>query len=383
MKLRFLGYLISILMVMGIFTFNFPQAAAVDACITPPADMISWWPGDGTANDIMDANNGTLEGGATFAAGKVDQAFSFDGVDDYVNSGSGDNLNISEQITMDAWIKFSQKPTEDDWYNIVSKGKYEMYVYTNNSNVTILGAYFWINENEVDLYDQSTIEINPNEWTHVAVTYDGTNINAYVNGQLDFTYNAPGAIDRSQLDDFQIAREVNSDHYFNGLIDEVEVFNRALSQPEIQSIYDAGSAGKCKQIQPNAPTTPSVTEPAENSTYSTGTPTFKGTGDANNTILLTVNSTTHNYTATIDQNGNWQFTIPQSDLLENGDHTLIVQARDGDGNLSGTRTVHFKVVVAAATMPVTGGNSWMLGYIFGLLFLTYVILSSYKLLRKN
>ena len=115
MKLRFLGYLISILMVMGIFTFNFPQAAAVDPCITPPADMISWWPGDGTANDIMDANNGTLEGGATFAAGKVDQAFSFDGVDDYVNSGSGDNLNISEQITMDAWIKFSQQPTEDDW----------------------------------------------------------------------------------------------------------------------------------------------------------------------------------------------------------------------------------------------------------------------------
>ena len=49
-------------------------------CTTPPATMISWWPGDGNANDIQGSSNGIMQGGATFAAGKVEQAFSFDGV---------------------------------------------------------------------------------------------------------------------------------------------------------------------------------------------------------------------------------------------------------------------------------------------------------------
>ena len=47
--------------------------------ISPPAGLVSWWPGDGNANDIVGDNHGTLENGATFATGKVNQAFSFDG----------------------------------------------------------------------------------------------------------------------------------------------------------------------------------------------------------------------------------------------------------------------------------------------------------------
>jgi hypothetical protein len=43
------------------------------------AAQVSWWPGDGNANDIVDGNDGTLQGGVTFATGKVEQAFSFDG----------------------------------------------------------------------------------------------------------------------------------------------------------------------------------------------------------------------------------------------------------------------------------------------------------------
>src|SRR5262249_51337935 len=64
-------------------------AQSAPACVTPPSGMVAWWPGDGNTNDIKSNNNGALQNGATFAAGKVGQAFSFDGVDDFVSFGSG------------------------------------------------------------------------------------------------------------------------------------------------------------------------------------------------------------------------------------------------------------------------------------------------------
>ena len=71
--------------------------------IEPPAGMVSWWPGDGNASDIVDGNHGTLQGGATFAAGKVGQSFSFDGTDDFVEVPDSPNLKITGDITIDAW----------------------------------------------------------------------------------------------------------------------------------------------------------------------------------------------------------------------------------------------------------------------------------------
>ena len=59
---------------------TFVPAAGAQVCVPPPPGMVSWWPGDGNANDIQDGNHGTLRNGATFAPGKVGQAFSLDGV---------------------------------------------------------------------------------------------------------------------------------------------------------------------------------------------------------------------------------------------------------------------------------------------------------------
>jgi hypothetical protein len=62
-------------------------------CVPPPANMVSWWPGDGNANDIQDGNNGTLQNGATFAPGEVQQAFSLDGDDDRIDVADNPNIN--------------------------------------------------------------------------------------------------------------------------------------------------------------------------------------------------------------------------------------------------------------------------------------------------
>ena len=85
--------------------FDAGSAGKCRTCTPPPANMVSWWPGDENANDIQGNNNGTLQNGATFAAGKVGQAFSFDGVDDFVEVPNAPDLNPTNQITIDAWYK--------------------------------------------------------------------------------------------------------------------------------------------------------------------------------------------------------------------------------------------------------------------------------------
>src|SRR3972149_5798574 len=83
---------------------------ALASCVNPPPDLVSWWPGDGNTQDIVDSNPGTLKPGAGYAPGKVGQAFSFDGTLNNRVEGPpdtvGSNLDITGQFTLDAWVKF-------------------------------------------------------------------------------------------------------------------------------------------------------------------------------------------------------------------------------------------------------------------------------------
>jgi hypothetical protein len=98
--------LASALAVSALITFV-PINTRADTCTPPPPNMVSWWPGDGNANDIQGSNNGTLLNGATFAPGMVGQAFSFDGVDDEISIAHTPALNFgpSDSFTVDAWLK--------------------------------------------------------------------------------------------------------------------------------------------------------------------------------------------------------------------------------------------------------------------------------------
>src|SRR6185295_3316223 len=91
-------------------------------CTPPPAGMVSWYPGDGNANDIQGSNNGTLQNGTTFAPGMVSQAFSLDGIDDYVDLGPGFNLNA---LTLDAWV-FIDPTTNTGERRVISKDNFNL-----------------------------------------------------------------------------------------------------------------------------------------------------------------------------------------------------------------------------------------------------------------
>jgi len=82
-------------------------------CVAPPAGMVSWWPGDGNANDIVGSNNGVLQGTIVFTAGEVDQAFGIPATSDYVEVANAANLNFGSpkpagsggDLSIDAWIE--------------------------------------------------------------------------------------------------------------------------------------------------------------------------------------------------------------------------------------------------------------------------------------
>ena len=94
---------------VGALTCLFSIVAMTDAraqtCIAPPSGLVSWWPGDGNANDIKSGNNGALQNGATFTQGIVSQAFLLDGVDDFVPIANAQNLELQDS-TIDAWMSW-------------------------------------------------------------------------------------------------------------------------------------------------------------------------------------------------------------------------------------------------------------------------------------
>ena len=81
----------------------------VPPCAPEPSGLISWWPGEGDANDIVGANNGTLVNGVSFVLGEVGQAFSFDGESSYVSIPDSPSLDsFTTSITIETWIKVNQ-----------------------------------------------------------------------------------------------------------------------------------------------------------------------------------------------------------------------------------------------------------------------------------
>jgi len=216
--------------------------------------MVSWWAGEGNTVDLIDGNNGTFVGNATYATGEVGQAFSFDG-SNYVQVPDAANLDFAPNapITVDMWVYYTLSATGR---HIMGKRdgcasiNYQMVDGVGNEGLAFgdgLG-------NEV----ATGVHLPLNTWTHLAGTFDGSTYRFYINGTLAGTATGTlGPVNNAPL----VIGTSGSCPGFAGLIDEVELFNRALSQAEIQAIVNAGSAGKCKPTPTATPTSTPTAAP--------------------------------------------------------------------------------------------------------------------------
>ena len=191
-------------------------------------------------------NNGRIYG-ATWVQGKFGKALSFDGVDDYVEVPDSASLDITDELTIEAWIKPESTQGSGGWGIIVSKQQagsstdernYE-FVINDGSGVTDGFCFYAKSSTTGNLkYAWSGVPYLDNEWQHAVVTFQGSisKVKFYLNGNLvatkDWGDNTLVPNDYS----LKIGSTGTTEH-FHGTIDEVRIYNRALSEEEIRAHF--------------------------------------------------------------------------------------------------------------------------------------------------
>jgi hypothetical protein len=239
------------------------------ACLAQPASLVSLWPGNDNANDVgPNGYNGTLENGVTYALGEVGDAFSLNGSDQYVLIGQPvpTNLQIQNHITLQAWIYPTILPTdygsgalgmivgsqEDGVYGgtaIFFDGRVNP---NSSAGIPVGHITFQIGDGSAWHEADTTTQVPLNQWTLITATRDANGApNIYFNGVAQpvvLVWSAPwnGTISYPSSDWLAIGQQVNNNRPFTGLINDVAVYNAALTSAQVQAIYNAGSGGVCQ-----------------------------------------------------------------------------------------------------------------------------------------
>lgn len=254
-------------------------------CASSPSGLISSWTAEGNASDAMHANDGALVGGLAFGAGKVGQAFVFDGGTGHVEVQNSSSLNIGRYagFTMEGWIlpgDLASRPILE-WADPNRPG---LRFWANTPNPGCLWAAL-ADSNGSNTIQSANGLLQTNFYQHVAFTYvraTGT-ARLYLNGsevaQTVLGTNLAQTTEAAVEIGFRAA--AGGSTAFLGSIDELAVYNRTLVASEIQSIYNAGSQGKCPSTQsppfmvqdPSPPSqTSAVSQNVDYSVQAEGTP---------------------------------------------------------------------------------------------------------------
>jgi hypothetical protein len=321
-------------------------------------DLVAEWHFDeGSGVSVEDTsvntNNGTLVNmdATVWVTGKNGTALQFDGVDDYVDCGNDASLDITDAITIELWLNpnvagegvtnaapVCKAEAEVDWswqlrYN--APGGYMGFQFNGDPEGST-----WVSVNQ---------NLTPGDWYHVAGTFDGTTLRCYLNG-IETDTNLLSAIKGGNATLF-----IGQDGWgniFNGVVDEVKIYNRALSAEEIEEDYDAG----LEDI--TSPTTTYIITPAPNAHgWNNVTPVVV-------TFFRSDNSSGISYTnySKTSETGPWTTvtidtaTGPDAenvtDISENGFHVTVLDegnttiwyySVDTNSNVEATKNVTVKI----------------------------------------
>lgn len=237
-----------------------PAALAVYGCVGAPAGLVSWWPGQGGGLDVVGGNNGTLGPGTTLANGLVGPALAFSNTSAYVDIPASSSLDVGTNgsFTFEAWINPS---------DVAGVHSIATWATTNGSPGVQLGIGYtpWNSgvlwASVVDMGNVSPVSISSppgtlvaGQYQHVALTFSATNgwLNLFVNGTNVATQPwgpyAPATVGDLWLGSGPVVggNNISSDAVaLDGTVEQVSLYNRALSGSELAAIYNAGPAGKC------------------------------------------------------------------------------------------------------------------------------------------
>jgi hypothetical protein len=240
----------------------FPSTVFVEnmSCIAPPSGLISWVTGEENVCDIVFDNCGTKRGGMCYIQGKVGRAFYFDGVDgEMSSSGSREGYSPEVTFTEELWvnpgaiIQLQQESTS----GMEGLNGQSWAIFPNHGGFDgqHAGAGISVGTNGIAVYEHADCYMPPllvypveiSGWNHIALVYENNKPTLYLNGKLA---KVGLQSDRPHVSaSLGLGGAPGYTHYRGG-VDEVSLYNRVLSDAEILSLFNAGSAGKCMRMTP-------------------------------------------------------------------------------------------------------------------------------------
>jgi hypothetical protein len=235
-----LGIMSLLLLLVSVLAVNTRLVCADGTGYTQPPGLVGYWnldQGSGTiAYDSSGYNNHGTIYGASWTSGKVNSALNFDGLNDYVDCGNSATLDPIQGATIEAWVNFNQLP---------SVAKHIMEIASRSGGGTDLDLQtetdnrfkFFIGTGAPNVAISNTV-VKTNKWYHIIGTYQANNnIKIYVNGVLEKT-TLISITRNTNPNIFSIGQSGYwPGRFFNGTIDEVKIYNRALSAEEIEAEY--------------------------------------------------------------------------------------------------------------------------------------------------
>ncbi len=215
---------------------------------------------EGTGTTVTDLsgnnNNGTLVNATWTTSGKFNKALSFNGTNARVAVPDSASLRLTTGMTLEAWVRPST--VNSAWRDVIYKGGNDNYLLegtTEHNGVPGGGATL----GSADTITFATSPLTVNTWAHLALTYDGATLKFYVNGvQVSSTAHTGNILTSSTQ--LQIGGDTFWGQYFAGLIDEVRIYNVALTAAQVQTDMNTGVGTATPDTQaPTAPTSLTAT----------------------------------------------------------------------------------------------------------------------------
>jgi hypothetical protein len=207
----------------------------------PTNGLVGWWPFNGNANDESgNGNNGTVNG-ATLTSdrnGNINSAYSFNGTNQWINmpSGSITTMNITTDMTLSFWFKTNQTGAGLIGFGDNVNGFNGGYLAAigNSTLPNVSGKMSFFSANNWYRGNRTLVD---NMWHHTCITISGTILKIIIDNNIDtLVANVGHPISFNGLRAIG-ARNDGLPGFFNGIIDDIAIYNRALTQQEITQLY--------------------------------------------------------------------------------------------------------------------------------------------------
>lgn len=293
------------------------------SCSAPPTGLVAWYPAEGNANDIAGNNEGTATTDVTYPTAKVGKGFDF--VDGSVRVPDASSLRPTT-ITAEAWVAATAPGFKYILAKSLDGGRATYAFYTSGGGLrfyvkTTVAGNGGPGAGDVWLSPGASSAIWDGNPHHIAGTFDGSTVRLFVDGvQVGNGTATQGTLiygNTYQNGDLIIGNYNPTGSFaWPGVIDEMSLYNRALSPNEIQAIFNAGNAGKCRPGSTLSINDVAVTEGNTGTANAVFTVTLSAASTQTVTVnFATANGTTNPATAGSDYtltNGTLTFTPGQT-----------------------------------------------------------------------